>query len=172
MDDEKIIEQAKMEFEKYVGKDKEKMRYADFECFLKNFFKDQPAVLKNLNVKDLFNEFSKEEKGKIDEREFRVAYKELRISRMDTSDRLIFDIWFIKNSYIFNYFSFFRFFFFLSIQLIHTSWLHFGVSSFFSSFCLKKEEGEFYKNIVSPSFKWMSFIDSESGKLFFYHFLN
>ncbi len=92
MNDDKIIEQAKMEFEKYVGKDHEKMSYADFECFLKNFFKDQPAVLQNLNVKDLFNEFSKEEKGKIDEREFRVAYKELKISRMDTSDRLKFDI--------------------------------------------------------------------------------
>ena len=91
MDDNKIIEQAKIEFEKYVGKDQEKMSYADFECFLKNFFKDQPGVINNLNVKELFNEFSKEEKGKIDEREFRIAYKELKISRMDTSDRIKFE---------------------------------------------------------------------------------
>ena len=92
MDDDKFIEQAKLEFQKYAGKDQEKMSYADFECFLKNFFKDQPAVLQNLNVKELFNEFSKEEKGKIDEREFRVAFKELKISRMDTSDKLKFDL--------------------------------------------------------------------------------
>ena len=92
MEDEKIIEQAKNEFQKYVGKNQEKMSYADFECFLKNFFKDQPEILKTLSVKELFNEFSKEEKGKIDEREFRVAYKELKISRMDTSDRLKFDL--------------------------------------------------------------------------------
>ncbi len=91
MDENKIIEQAKIEFEKYVGKDQEKMSYADFECFLKNFFKDQPGVINNLNVKELFNEFSKEEKGKIDEREFRIAYKELKISRMDTSDRIKFE---------------------------------------------------------------------------------
>ena len=67
------------------------MSYADFECFLRNFFKDQPGVMNNLNVKELFNEFSKEEKGKIDEREFRIAYKELKISRMDTSDRIKFE---------------------------------------------------------------------------------
>ena len=92
MEDEKIIEQAKNEFQKYVGKNQEKMSYADFECFLKNFFKDQPEILKTLSVKELFNEFSKEEKGKIDEREFRVAYKELKISRMDTNDRIKFDL--------------------------------------------------------------------------------
>ena len=91
MEDEKLIEQAKQEFQKYVGKDGEKMSYADFECFLRNFFKDQPNTIKNLNVKELFNEFSKEEKGKIDEREFRIAFKELKISRMDTSDRIKFD---------------------------------------------------------------------------------
>ena len=87
--DEKIIEQAKNEFKKYVGENQEKMSYADFECFLKNFFKDQPGVLKNLKVKELFNEFSKEEKGKMDEREFRDAYKELKISRMDTNDKIM-----------------------------------------------------------------------------------
>ena len=91
MEDESIIEQAKLEFHKYVGEDQEKMSYADFECFLKNFFKDQLETLKNLNVKEVFNEFSKEEKGKIDEREFRVAFKELKISRMDTNDKLIFE---------------------------------------------------------------------------------
>ena len=91
MEEEKLIEQAKIEFQKYVGKDNEKMSYADFECFLKNFFKDQPNSLKNLDIKELFNEFSKEEKGKIDEREFRIAFKELKISRMDTSDRIKFD---------------------------------------------------------------------------------
>jgi Ca2+-binding EF-hand superfamily protein len=91
MEDEKIMEQAKLEFHKYVGDDQEKMSYADFECFLKNFFKDQPETLKNLDVKEVFNEFSKEEKGKIDEREFRIAFKELKISRMDTNDKLIFE---------------------------------------------------------------------------------
>ena len=92
MEDEKVIEQAKLEFQKYVGENEEKMSYADFECFINNFFKDQPAVLKTLNVKELFNEFSKEEKGKIDEREFRDAYKELKISRMDTNDRIKFEL--------------------------------------------------------------------------------
>ena len=51
MEDESIIEQAKLEFHKYVGEDQEKMSYADFECFLKNFFKDQPETLKNINIK-------------------------------------------------------------------------------------------------------------------------
>ena len=83
-----MIEQAKIEFQKYVGEGQEKMSYEDFENFLKNFFKDQPSLFKNLDIKDLFNEFSKEEKGKIDEREFRDAFKELKISRMDTSDKL------------------------------------------------------------------------------------
>ena len=92
MEDSTIIEQAKNEFHKYVSKDQEKMSYADFEAFLKNFFKDQPNALKNLNVKEIFNEFSKEENGKIDEREFRDAFKELKISRMDTSDRIKFDL--------------------------------------------------------------------------------
>ena len=67
------------------------MSYADFENFLKNFFKDQPDTLKGMDIKELFNEFSKEENGKIDEREFRNAFKELKISRMDTSDKLRFD---------------------------------------------------------------------------------
>ena len=92
MEDHKIIEQAKQEFQKYVSKDQEKMSFADFELFLKNFFKDQPNALKNLDIKNIFNEFSKEEKGKIDEREFRDAFKELKISRMDTSDKLKFDL--------------------------------------------------------------------------------
>ena len=91
MEDDKMIEQAKKEFQKYVGEGQEKMSYADFECFLKNFFKDQPLLFKNLDIKSLFNEFSKEEKGKIDEREFRDAFKELKISRMDTSDKLRFE---------------------------------------------------------------------------------
>ncbi len=91
MEEEKIIEQAKVEFKKYVAKGQEKMSFADFECFLKGFFKDQPNCLKGLNMKELFNEFSKEEKGKIDEREFRDAFKELKISRMDTSDKLKFE---------------------------------------------------------------------------------
>ena len=91
MEDENMIEQAKKEFQKYVGEGQEKMSYADFECFLKNFFKDQPSLFKNLDIKNLFNEFSKEENGKIDEREFRDAFKELKISRMDTSDKLRFD---------------------------------------------------------------------------------
>ena len=43
------------------------------------------------NIQELFDEFSKEEKGKIDEREFRAAYKELKISRMDTNDRIVFE---------------------------------------------------------------------------------
>ena len=87
-----MIEQAKLEFQKYVGKDEEKMSYSEFECFINNFFKDQPAVLKTLNIKELFNEFSKEEKGKIDIREFRDAYKELKISRMDTNDIINFEL--------------------------------------------------------------------------------
>ena len=91
MEDDKVIEQAKIEFKKYVGENQEKMTYPDFERFLKNFFKDQPHILTTLETKELFNEFSKEEKGKIDEREFRDAYKELKISRMDTSDKLRFD---------------------------------------------------------------------------------
>ena len=89
MEDHKLIEKAKTEFQKYLVGNEEKMSYADFECFLKNFFKDQPGVLKNLKVKELFNEFSKEEKGKMDEREFRDAYKELKISRMDTNDKIM-----------------------------------------------------------------------------------
>ena len=91
MEEEKLIEQAKAEFQKYVGKDEEKMNIKDFEKFINNFFSDQPSVLKTLNIKELFDEFSKEEKGKIDEREFRIAYKELKISRMDTNDRIRFD---------------------------------------------------------------------------------
>ena len=91
MEDNKVIEQARIEFKKFVGENQEKMSYADFGCFIKNFFKDQPNILKNLDVKELFNEFSKEEEGKIDEREFRDAFKELKISRMDTSDKLKFD---------------------------------------------------------------------------------
>ena len=92
MEDEKMIEQAKHEFQKYIGENEEKMSYEDFERFINNFFKDQPAVLKTLNVRELFNEFSKEEKGKIDEREFRIAYKELKISRMDTNDIINFEL--------------------------------------------------------------------------------
>ena len=91
MEEEKIIEEAKAEFQKYLAQNQEKMSYADFENFLKNFFKDQPDALKGMDIKELFNEFSKEENGKIDEREFRLAFKELKISRMDTSDKLRFD---------------------------------------------------------------------------------
>ena len=91
MEEEKLIEQAKAEFQKYVGKDQEKMNINDFEKFINNFFSDQPSVLKNLNAQELFDEFSKEEEGKIDEREFRDAYKELKISRMDTNDKIRFE---------------------------------------------------------------------------------
>ena len=91
MEEEKIIEEAKAEFKKYLAQNQEKMSFADFENFLKNFFKDQPDTLKGMDIKELFNEFSKEENGKIDEREFRLAFKELKISRMDTSDKLRFD---------------------------------------------------------------------------------
>ena len=92
MEEEQLIEKAKQEFETYVGKDKEKMNMKDFEQFIKNFFADQPNVLKTLNIQELFDEFSKEEEGKIDEREFRMAYKDLTISRMDTNDRIKFDL--------------------------------------------------------------------------------
>ena len=92
MEEEQLIEQAKQEFETYVGKDKEKMNMKDFEQFIKNFFADQPNVLKTLNIQELFDEFSKEEEGKMDEREFRMAYKDLTISRMDTNDRIKFDL--------------------------------------------------------------------------------
>ena len=92
MEEEHLIEQAKQEFETYVGKDKEKMNLKDFEQFIKNFFADQPNVLKTLNIQELFDEFSKEEEGKMDEREFRMAYKDLTISRMDTNDRIKFDL--------------------------------------------------------------------------------
>ena len=44
-----------------------------------------------LNEQKLFDKLSKEEKGKIDEREFRVAYKELKISQLDTNDRIRYD---------------------------------------------------------------------------------
>ena len=91
MEDDKVIEQAKIEFKKYVGENQEKMTYPDFERFLKNFFADQPSVFQSLNIKELFDEYSLEEKGKIDEREFRVAYKDLKISRMDTNDRIRFE---------------------------------------------------------------------------------
>ena len=87
-----MIEQAKLEFQKYIGENEEKMSYEEFECFINNFFKDQPVVLKTLNIKELFNEFSREEKGKIDEREFREAFKELKISRMDTNDFIKFEL--------------------------------------------------------------------------------
>ena len=92
MEEEQLIEKAKQEFERYVGKDKEKMNLKDFEQFIKNFFADQPNVLKTLNIQELFDEFSKEEEGKMDEREFRMAYKDLTISRMDTNDRIKFDL--------------------------------------------------------------------------------
>ena len=91
MEEQKLIEQAKIEFEKYVGKDKEKMNIIDFENFINNFFADQPSVLKSIHIDELFDEYSKEEKGKIDEREFRIAYKELKISRMDTNDNIRFE---------------------------------------------------------------------------------
>ena len=91
MEEEKLIEQAKAEFEKFVGKNQEKMNINDFENFIKNFFADQPSVLKSLNIKELFDEYSKEEKGKLDQREFRVAYEDLKISRMDTNDKIRFD---------------------------------------------------------------------------------
>ena len=91
MEEEQLIEQAKIEFESYVEKDQEKMNIHDFEKFIKNFFADQPNVLKTLNIQEIFNEYSKEENGKIDEREFRAAYKELKISRMDTNDRIVFE---------------------------------------------------------------------------------
>ena len=92
MEEEQLIEKAKQEFETYVGKDKEKMNLKDFEQFIKNFFADQPNVLKTLNIQELFDEFSKEEEVKMDEREFRMAYKDLTISRMDTNDRIKFDL--------------------------------------------------------------------------------
>lgn len=92
MEEEILIEKAKQEFEKYVGKDKEKMNIKDFEEFIKIFFADQPNVLKTLNIQELFDEFSKEEEGRMDEREFRMAYKDLTISRMDTNDRIRFDL--------------------------------------------------------------------------------
>ena len=92
MEEEQLIEKAKQEFETYIGKDKEKMNMKDFEQFIKNFFADQPNVLKTLNIQELFDEFSKEEEGKMDEREFRMAYKDLTISRMDTNDRIKFDL--------------------------------------------------------------------------------
>ena len=68
------------------------MNIKDFEEFIKNFFADQPNVLKTLNIQELFDEFSKEEEGRLDEREFRMAYKDLTISRMDTNDRIRFDL--------------------------------------------------------------------------------
>ena len=91
MEEEELIEIAKEEFQKYVGKEQEKMNINDFEKFINKFFEDQPSVLKSIKIPELFNEFSKEEKGKIDEREFRQAYKELKISRMDTNDQIKFE---------------------------------------------------------------------------------
>ena len=91
MDNIDFIQQAKEEFKKYVKDGKEKMTYEDFERFIKDFFNDKPESLRNINIKSLFEDFSKEEKGKLDEREFRVAYEELKISRMDTSDRIKFE---------------------------------------------------------------------------------
>ena len=92
MEDEELIKISKEEFQKYVGNNQEKMNINDFEKFINNFFADQPSVLKSINIPELFDEFSKEEKGKIDEREFRLAYKDLKISRMDTNDRIKFDL--------------------------------------------------------------------------------
>ena len=91
MEEEKMIEQAKAEFKKYVGKENEKMNINDFKEFVNNFFSDQPSVLKSINIQELFDEYSKEEKGKIDEREFRVAYEDLKVSRMDTNDNIRFE---------------------------------------------------------------------------------
>ena len=39
MEEEKLIEQAKAEFEKYVGKNQEKMNINNFEQFIKNFLR-------------------------------------------------------------------------------------------------------------------------------------
>ena len=58
MEEEKLIEQAKAEFEKFVGKNQEKMNINDFEKFINNFFADQPSVLKSINIPELFDEFS------------------------------------------------------------------------------------------------------------------
>ena len=89
-EEETLIKEAKSKFAQYVGKDKEKMNFEDFKNFVNNFFADQLSTLKSINIQEIFDEFSKEEKGKIDEREFREAYKDLKISRMDTNDKIIF----------------------------------------------------------------------------------
>ena len=45
----------------------------------------------NNNIIIYYIQTYNKEIGKIDEREFRAAYKELKISRMDTNDRIRFD---------------------------------------------------------------------------------
>ena len=88
---DKLITSAKESFFKFAieHKNKEEMTFDEFKNFLNDFFKDDPLTLQKLNPLELFNEFSSEKN--ISEREFRNAYKDLKISRSKTKEFLDFN---------------------------------------------------------------------------------
>jgi hypothetical protein len=88
---DKLIDSAKENFFKYAieHKNKEEMTFDEFNTFLNDFFKDDPSTLEKLNPLEIFKEFSSDKN--ISEREFRNAYKDLKISRSKTKDFLDFN---------------------------------------------------------------------------------
>ena len=88
---DKLIDSAKENFFKYAieHKNKEEMTFDEFKTFLNDFFKDDSSTLEKLNPLEIFKEFSSDKN--ISEREFRNAYKDLKISRSKTKDFLDFN---------------------------------------------------------------------------------
>jgi len=88
---DKLINSAKENFFKYAieHKNKDEMTFEEFKKFLNDFFKDEPSTLEKLNPMEIFKEFSTDQN--ISEREFRNAYKDLKISRSKTKDFLDFN---------------------------------------------------------------------------------
>jgi hypothetical protein len=84
-----LILLAKAKFLKFAKNNPEKMTLIEFKNFLNDFFKDDPSTLEKLNPLEIFKEFSSEKN--ISEREFRNAYKDLKISRSKTKDFLDFN---------------------------------------------------------------------------------
>ena len=85
-----LILLATAKFLKFAKNNPEKMTLIEFKNFLDDYFKDDKEVLKKINAESIFKEFSKEDSNSLTEREFREAYKDLKISRARTNDNIDF----------------------------------------------------------------------------------
>ncbi len=85
-----LILLAKAKFLKFAKNNPEKMTLIEFKNFLNDFFKDEKEVLEKIDAETMFKEFSKENSDSLTETEFREAYKDLKLSRARTNDKIDF----------------------------------------------------------------------------------